>query len=274
MMTREDAPDADVHDGDLIRWLDGDLTAGERARVDRALAADPALAARLEQLRTRAGRLTELLRATDPAPAAPAPVVPGPESAGSVIDLNAAWAARQGVAPHVVRQYRPMPGTLRAAIVAGMLLAGALLVPPVRAWLSGVLRPAVVDGNPGTPTVRAPAPAAPIDSLGITFVTEAASFVIEFAAAPAAGVLTIEWTDGDRVSAERYTAGGGEELQRIRPDLLRVVNGATSSANYRIVVPRSVTTVSVRMPGRADVVRRVSEGGSDRLRIELGSPSR
>lgn len=133
-------PDAAVTDADLIRYLDGEQDDAERARIEAALAGDPALAVRLEQLRRRGQSLKPLLEATDPRPQESVRPARPPASAGpDVIDLNAAWAAQQGVEPHVVRPYRPLPGWVRAAAILAFLLAGSLLVPPVRAWLAGVL---------------------------------------------------------------------------------------------------------------------------------------
>ena len=277
-MTSNHSPGAAVTDAELIRYLDGELDDDERDRIDEALAGDPVLARRLAQLRTRAERLSALLGATDAAPAvaaappaASAPVAAAPPAAPArVIDLNAAWAAQQGVPPHPVRPYRPLPGWFRAAAVVAFLLAGALLVPPVRAWIAGVLTRVFDGGDEATPaTGSQPVATTPIDTLSITFATGSATFTIEFAAAPAAGRLVVERTQVDSVSASLYTAGGREGLQRVRSDLLRVANTAGSTADYRLALPPVVGTVVVRVPGRADTVWRFDEGGPQRQVIEL-----
>jgi hypothetical protein len=265
-MTSNHSPGAAVTDAELIRYLDGELDDDERGRIDEALAGDPGLARRFAQLRTRAERLSALLGATD---AAPAVAAAPPAAPAKVIDLNAAWAAQQGVPPHPVRPYRPLPGWLRAAAVVAFLLAGTLLVPPVRAWIAGVLARAFDRGDETTAIGSRPVASPPVDTLSITFATGSATFTLEFAAAPAAGRLVVERTRVDSVFAALYTAGGGEELQRVRSDLLRIANAAGSTADYRLVLPSVVSTVVVRVPGRADVVWRFDTGGPQRQVIEL-----
>jgi hypothetical protein len=276
-MTSNHSPGAAVTDAELIRYLDGELDDDERGRIDEALAGDPGLARRFAQLRTRAERLSALLGATDAAPAVaaapPAASAPGaaapPAAPAKVIDLNAAWAAQQGVPPHPVRPYRPLAGWLRAAAVVAFLLAGTLLVPPVRAWIAGVLARAFDKGDEATAIGSRPVASPPVDTLSITFATGSATFTLEFAAAPTAGRLVVERTRIDSVFAALYTTGGGEELQRVRSDLLRVANAAASTADYRLVLPSVVSTVVVRVPGRADAVWRFDTGGPQRQVIEL-----
>jgi len=266
-MTANHSPDAAVDDADLIRWLDGELDDDERARVDDAVARDPALAARLEQLRGRAARLSALLQGTDPDLAVVAGVSHAPVA--KVIELNAAWAARQGMPARTVPPPQPVPGWLQAAAIIALLLSASLLVPPVRAWIVGLLRPA--DG-PGTftPIVATPAAALPIDTLGIRFESAATTFTIEFATAPAAGTLSVEWQDVDSVLAERYSAGGGEELMRIDEGLLRIRNAAASTADYRVVLPGRVAAVTVRVPGRPDATWQFTTGAARSRTLELG----
>jgi hypothetical protein len=277
-MTAKNPPDA-VPDADLVRWLDGELDDTERARVEAAVAEDPALAQRLEQLRRRARAFGTLLRAADPvANGAAEPAVRSDgERESKLVELDAAWAAQQGVEPHPVRPYRPLPAWARAAALVAFLLAASLFVPPVRAWIAGVLAP-VLGRSEEAPlrglAVPPSAAEAPIDTLSVTFVTDAAAFTIEFAAVPAAGALTVERAQSDSASASVYTAGGGEELQRIRTDLLRISNASTSTADYRVALPASVTQVTVRLPGREDGVWRIEAGAEPRRVFPLGAEPR
>src|SRR5690606_25924738 len=53
-------------DAELVRYLDGELDEQGRARLESAIAAAPAVQARLEQLRRRGEALRERLREADP----------------------------------------------------------------------------------------------------------------------------------------------------------------------------------------------------------------
>ncbi len=264
-MTANHSPDAAVDDADLIRWLDGELDDDERARVLDAVSRDSALAARLEQLRGRSARFSTLLQGTDPDLAVAGGGSPtGGTAAGKIIELNAAWAARQGGPARPVPPPQAMPGWLRAAAVVGVLLAGSLLVPPVRAWVAGQLRPGAAP-DAMIPSGNGNVAALPIDTLGIHFESAATAFTIEFAVAPATGLLTVEWRDVDSVSVESYTAGGAD-LVRVRDDRVRVNNAGTSTSDYRVELPVRVTELRVRLPGR-DEIRLTSEAGAVRRRI-------
>jgi len=105
-------------------------------------------------------------------------------------------------------------------------------------------------------------------STTIRFESAADAWTIEFGSAPAAGALTDEWAAADSVTAERWSEGGDEELVLMRDGLLRVRNGAASTARYRVVLPAHVTEVTVRVPGRADVVWRAAEGSRT---LDLGA---
>jgi len=267
-MTANHAPDAAVDDADLVRYLDGELPEPERARVEEALSRDAALSTRLEQLRDHSARFSSLLAGADVKLAAAGGSGHATRNnGGKVIELNAAWAAQQGVPARVVPPPRALPVWLRAAAIIAVLLGGSLFVPPVRAWLAGLLEP-VRDGAGDSASVPDVPPVVPVDTLGIRFESSAAAWTIEFGSAPSAGVLTVEWTAADSVTAERYSDGGEEELVRMRAGLLRVRNAPASTARYRVVLPPSVTEVTIRVPGRADVTWPASVG---RRSLDLGT---
>ncbi|MGD8276855.1 MAG: zf-HC2 domain-containing protein [Gemmatimonadota bacterium] len=267
-MTANHSPDAAVDDADLVRYLDGELDGRERARVEHAVAHDPSLAARLEQLRGRSARLSALLEGTDPELAAEGNARRTRGAGGKIIELNAAWAAQQGMPARMVPPPRPVPGWLRAAAIIAVLLGGSLFVPPVRAWIVDLFQART---EPGEDTIGVPGsvPLVPVDTFGIGFESAATAFVIEFTSAPAAGSLTVEWLAVDSVTAERYSAGGNEEFMRMSEGLLRVRNGAASTARYRIGLPARAVNVTVRVPGRAEV-RWQANGGRRTLDLQPG----
>lgn len=229
-MTAKDPPDSAVQDADLVRYLDGELDTADRKRVADALASDPTLSRRMEQLRARASRLTALRQAIDPDPSE-VPTHGTAPHVSKVVELNAAWAAQQGVEPHIVAPYRPMPGYLRAAAVIAALLAASLLVPPVRAWIVATFR-SIAGEDAEAAAIGQPDTLMPINTFSISFATAAPAFTIEFTAAPAAGRLVIASTAGGRVSAEVHgEPGPTEELQRMSDGRLRVVNQPVSTAD-------------------------------------------
>ena len=273
-MTANHSPDAAVDDADLVRYLDGELDEHERARVDDAVAREPALAGRLQQLRARSARLSALLTGSDPRSETHA--TGGQEHHGTgakIIVLNAAWAAQQGVPARIVPPPRPLPGWLRAAAVIGVLFGGALLVPPVRAWISGLLQSPNEPGEIVTPAGD-PTAAIPIDTLGIRFASGAETFTIEFAAEPREGSLTAEWVDGDSAAVQSFTAGGSVELARVRDDRVRVDNRAATSVDFRLMLPASVVELRIRVPGRPDLAWRPPSAGARRRVFDLGADSR
>jgi hypothetical protein len=214
-----------IDDADLVRYLDGELDADTRARIERAVDADPELAVRLDTLRRRGSRLHRLLSETDPpVPAArpPAHGTAGPR----------AWD-------------RPL---LRAAAIVGLLAAVVAAVPPLRAWVVDTLfrgggEPAPVDVVPFPHELRGTA-----DTMTVQFAVPAPTFDIELINPQRGGRLTIRVIDADRGSAELATRGGGENLLAI-PAGLRIINSAASTASYVVEVPSTVRAIRVRMPG-------------------------
>jgi hypothetical protein len=80
------------------------------------------------------------------------------------------------------------------------------------------------------------------------------------------GVLELDATAGDRVSAQAIGGTAAEELL-VLPGELRIANAPTSSGDYRIRVPASVRVVRVVLEGGEVVVVRNQE--NLRRRIEL-----
>ncbi|MGH7500601.1 MAG: hypothetical protein ACREL7_02475 [Longimicrobiales bacterium] len=236
MMTERSMPD----DALLVRYIDGEASADERALVESVSAGDPTVAARLAQLeeRTKAARAA-LAQADIAAPAALAAFKPG--------------AARSNIGHSM---------WLRAALVVGLLGAAALAVPPVRAWVLDVLQrdmsPDVSDSVPGAPVT--------IDSVMIFFDVPP-EFTIELDAAQRDGQVTVRIADVDQATAELRTPGGTESFFVV-PEGLRIINGDISTAEYEIVLPRSVREVRVRIPGSPDVMYATAD--SETRVFELG----
>ena len=193
---------AAADDGELIRYLDGELDALARARLERVLAADPAVARRLETLRRRGERMNRLLAASD-APAAS----DWRSGQGGGLDQERALgygralehghalghgralehdghalghgrAARPGGAPRARR-----PRLMRAAIVVLALAGAALLAPPARAFIAGRIQDLLATiwpgGRPVSDTPARPAGSPPEETFLTRFSVTGEEFRVE-----------------------------------------------------------------------------------------------
>jgi hypothetical protein len=234
-----------ANDADLVRYLDGELDAAARARVEAAVAADAEVAARLETLRRRGKRLRRMLERTDPA----------------------APAARSQPAEAVKLARSPAPTLMRAAAVLLVVIGIVSLVPPLRAWIVDQwqrIAPSANTAAPGEPPLlRTP------DTVSIAFPTTYQSFDFELIARQETGTIRIRVADVEQVAAEMYTRTNTEEFFKF-PGGLRVVNTATSVADYDIVIPSGVRIVRLTVAAEriAEYSTRPDEG-KERV-FELG----
>lgn len=233
-------------DADLIRYLDGELSAEERARVAAALATDAALADRFARLKRRSMRLGALLAAVAP----------------SDVETAAAHPSR---AARPARRPEAQTGWLKAAIIIIAISLGAVLVPPVRAWIVHQLQ-RLATAPAGAPSAAAPTtgPQREPGVLELQFdVGPSATFEITIAQAQAGGELRIRSVNGERAGATRTGGDGGEEML-ISSGGLRIGNLETSGASYEVLLPSRVQRVVVRIGGRVPVVIRLDGTGSTR----------
>jgi len=203
-----------VEDGALMRLLDGECAAEERAQLESHLATCPACAERRRMLESVAKSVTAALVSGD----SPAP--------------------SRRVTP---RRWRM--GALRAAAVLLLASVGvaAARVPPVRAWLSA--RWADLRG------LVAPRPTPEAEARGTTtvrFVPTTATFTIELVARQDTGALTID-VSADSVASATVTPGMGSEELVVLPAGLRVVNRPDDRASYEVRLTPSVTEIKIRI---------------------------
>lgn len=244
-------------DGELVRLLDGELDVAETQRTNVHLAGCVECRARLERLRGRSRRLGGLLRAADwPLPdAAPAPALDTrDELARRRRASRAAW--------------------LRAAALAALLLGGAVLASPARAWITEWIARqwTAATAAPGAESASPPTPASTSGGAAgtrVRFVPAAATFEVDFAARQPGGVLLLEQGNGsDVVVVEVVRGAPGAELL-VLPAGVRVRNPANGPAAYRVTVPPGVEQVRVRIAGDAAG----DFGGAELargVRVELG----
>ena len=98
----------------VMAWLDDELAPEEAARVEQAVATNPALAALAETHRAMRARFAAAF-----GPIASEPVVP--RRTAEVVSLAAVRAARSGQPPSPARRWW-VPGTIAASLVAGLVI--------------------------------------------------------------------------------------------------------------------------------------------------------
>ena len=171
----------------------------------------------------RAAKLAALLRATDPP--ARAPAFPGERIA------------------HARRRRTVMR---RLGAVALVLLLGAALVPPVRAWIVGAARHLFAGASAGQPAPEARRPGFAASPNRAAFATNGDLFVVSVATRQTAGALRFERSADAAVHAA-LTGDPAEAALVVLPSGLRIVNGSRVRQDYVVRLPVSVTHVQVRV---------------------------
>lgn len=216
------APGAHLDDGALVRRLDGELESAEAGSVEAHLAACDRCRGELDAIGALSTRLSDTLPLVD------APVLSLPRSRpASPWHASPIWRAAAAI-----------------AFVAGLALA----ITPVRAWIAerlglGAERSAVETAAPAGPAE--PATAA---GVRVTFIPTGERFRVLLTAPQRAGALRLETTPGDTASGEILGPDDADLL--VLPDGLGIRNTAFSTADYRVVVPRDLAEIEVRVAGR------------------------
>lgn len=235
-MTQETLRGAHPADSDILRFHDGECTAGEGEEIARHIAECPRCAETSQLFQATTERLHTALDDM------PTPSVPD---------------AKQRFFAAVERRKRQLPferlgvyrgPLLRAAVVIFALFAVSMVAAPVRAWVFHLLR------------IEQPAPAFPASSREpdetpsqatsstVTFVPTSATFFIDVAARQAAGSLTIRGGESNAASA-RITGRSPGDALLVRDDGFRIQNSPESTARYTVIVPWSVGSITVRIAG-------------------------
>ena len=220
-----------INDAELIRYLDGELTAVDRAAID----ASPEATARLNELRKRSARMTALLQTANP-------------------DANEVKHSAERILPqihNVKRQRLSMSVPMRVAAAVALLLGFGMVIPPVRAQIVdlvgqaaatvGLTRESTETAEPVTP-----APAQPVTpAVSVRFDVTADTFDITHALT--AGTLVIQHWDEIRGLAEA-TSADAEFLVASRG--VRIMNATTTDAIYTIKLPARANTVRIQSTGK------------------------
>jgi len=224
-----------IEDGDIIRLLDGECGPDEERVIRdhlRECARCQSEADELERLSRGFGLLLKRADVT-PTPSEP--------------------TTRRGEKPAVRPMLTPRWTRIRvlkaAAIVA--LVITAIGVSPARAWLvdgwqaikSLFVEESAEPTQPPSPSETETAPAV------VTFTPRGPAFTIDVSSAQISGTVSLATDSGPSASA-RVLGGDGSEELIVHGGGLHIVNAATSSASYEIVVPQSVATLELIVAGR------------------------
>lgn len=234
----------------LVRYLDHEGPAADRARDDAHLRACAACAADLEALRDEADRVSRWLRRHDlaaPTTTAAAPTTtPGARSATPAAhSARGAWGGR-GVGA--------IPTWLKAAAAILLVTAPAVAVPGVRDWVvERVAGPAAVADEDAAATAAAPAAPTDPEARLVRFVPAAGGFTVRFDAAEPGGTLRLGRADADEAVLRLESAA--EPV--VSSALLRIRNGGDAGARARGPAPGRY---SLRMPAGTRGVRVVVAG--------------
>jgi hypothetical protein len=252
-----------VPDGVLIRWIDGELDAPDRDRLEQHLAECEHCAGRSEALRRRGARLSSLLAAT--APAVP-PWVP-PHAEAAVFPLDAARQRRtRSPAQSRVPWMRIAAGVL-------LLLGLGLGASPMRAWVAHWVGERWEEA---TAMLGRETPAGRPDAAGseaaaatrLRFIPEGREIMIRLASPQGGGSLLLLPHDGADVTVE-VERGGAEDVLLLA-DAVEIRNTPTSVAVYRVRLPAALGRVEVRVGSSLQIIVPADLDPVAGLRIPLG----
>ena len=236
------APGAHLDDGALVRRLDGELESAEARAVEAHLAACDRCRGELDAIAALSTRLSDALPLVDDPPVLPL--------------LRSRPASPWHAAP-----------IWRAAAAIAFVAGLALAITPVRAWIAerlglGAERPAVETAAPAGPAEPATA-----TGVRVTFVPTGERFRVLLTAPQRSGALRLETAPGDTASGEILGPDDADLL--VLPDGLGIRNTAFSTADYRVVVPRVLAEIEVRVAGRVVWRGSPAELSTDGSRIDL-----
>ncbi len=221
-----------AEDAELVRLLDGEGGEEERERTLAHMAVCTSCTERLEMIRHRGARLSELLAGWE------ADAIEVPEPPVPLSDIERARARGRSPAPAL------LPVWMRVAAGIVLLLGVGLTVSPLRAWV--IERWAQVSAQlAGREVVEQPErPHGAASGHVVSFLPEGDEFLLQVDAAQAEGVLELLIEAVPRASAEISAGAAGENLL-VLPYGLRIRNAAGSQASYRVTLPAALRQVRV-----------------------------
>lgn len=237
---------AHLSDADLVRHLDLEGEAAERARREEHVRSCDECAARVRLLGVRSETIASWLERTDP----PLPAGSAPE----------AWAAGRA-APAGAERARTdaLRPWLRAAAIILLIAAPLAALQPVREWVVERMGLAEETAAPAMSAAEAADPSV------IRFTPAPGLFTVRIAEPAAGAILAIGRTGGEE-AVLRGASGG--EAPVVSEAALRLAGGASATSRlYDLRVPAVVEEVRVIVGSRLERIGRAElEAGS---RVDL-----
>lgn len=228
-------------EGDLVRYLDEEMTLKERSQAAAHLMACRACSAELESL--RAGRLqfADLTAEID------IPRLDSTRRRDSWRQIERAAAGRT-TRPH--RNDRA--GMLRAAAIAAVLVTTAVATSPVRALLADIWQGVSdqVERIAGIDSATEQPEGVALRNATIGFVPQGEIFELEVLSTQQQGSLILGVAEGASVTAR--IMGDDTVDMVVLPDGLRIENDSDATADYTVSLPLHLEEIRVRVAGSAE----------------------
>jgi len=245
-----------IDDADLVRLLDNECAPGEAQQMRAHIEICAECKNNAETLRQASELFSRSLSALD------AQVVPAQSTPARAPTVGRKFTRRETQFPFLSRR------VLRAAAV----LAAVALVftaTPARAWLVQgweTLKSLVmaVPSEPPAETDGAETVDAAASSL-IRFNPRGPEFRLEFTDRPAGGMLMLIF-DSTATASAGVVGGEGDEEMILLPDGLRIRNSISSTVDYEVRLPLTVSLLEVRVAGSLELRLDVQAGSGPFMR--------
>lgn len=238
-------------DGALLRQLDGQLNPSAMHRMETHLSGCEACRERRQSLQAAAATAAGYLRSLPSH---------GAEAASARASALAALRTAESARARVGRRWRAWAA---AAAMASLVIL-SLGVDPLRAWVLGLL--GVEPSGAGVATdargVRLPPATVGAEGSIVSFRPGGATFELVVRAPQSSGEVLVRRAGAESVTAQVVGADAEELL--VLPSGLRIENGVTSTASYRLALPEGVDRIVVRIGDEAPRVMPVDAAGGER----------
>ncbi|MEP6731021.1 MAG: zf-HC2 domain-containing protein [bacterium] len=229
-----------VNDGDLLRFDDAELDAGERARVLRHLASCTHCRERHDALRTIAERVHVAYQETFVPPVLM--TAPWHRSAAEIRVANFGAGARRRQASG----RRVLVTAVRAAAAVAMIAAVAAASTPVRKWIATRHQPSGASIHVPRPAhVRGESPTSlPSHMASLSFVSSSDVLTIGLDARKGDSIL-VHASNSVAVRVRAQTTGDEPTLIAM-PDRVQLVSAASGVTSYAVEVSPQIRIIEVR----------------------------
>jgi len=221
-------------DGDILRFQDGECSEVERGHIATHITECPACAEASRLFETTTSQLHAALEDM------PVPQVPHAKQRFLAAARN---KRSDGRFRWITEQRTPL---LRAAVILLALFAASMWAPPVRALFLRLLNIESSEVVDTVPAAQRTTTTESATSSTVSFVPAAAVFTIHVAAAQPTGSLTIHVVRSASASA-RITGRSSGDALLVTEDGIRIQNSAESSAEYAVMVPATVSQITVQI---------------------------